>query len=72
MHSSASRPMARRIPKETSFTFSYSFGSCPKKTDWVTVKTGRKVTVSFDEPCALQIDGDVVKDVLTYSVEVDA
>ena len=47
-------------------------GEHVKKTDWVTVKTGRKVTVSFDEPCALQIDGDVVKDVLTYTVEVDA
>ena len=47
-------------------------GEHVKKTDWVTVKTGKKVTVSFDEPCALQIDGDVVPDVLTYSVEVDA
>ena len=47
-------------------------GEHVKKSDWVTVKLGKKVTVSFDEPCALQIDGDVVKDVLTYSVEVDA
>ncbi len=44
-------------------------GEHVKKTDWVTVKTGHKVTVSFDEPCALQIDGDVVEDVLTYTVE---
>ena len=39
------------------------------KMDWVTVQTGRKVTVSFDQPCALQIDGDVIEDVLTYTVE---
>ena len=28
--------MAKRIPKETSFTFSYSLGSWPKNTDWLT------------------------------------
>ena len=39
------------------------------KKDWVTVKTGKKVTVSFEEPCALQIDGDVIENVLTYTVE---
>lgn len=39
------------------------------KKDWVTVQTGHKVTVSFDQPCALQIDGDVIEDVLTYTVE---
>ncbi len=46
-------------------------GEHVKKTDWVTVKTGKKITVSFEEPCALQIDGDVVEDVLTYTVETD-
>lgn len=30
---------------------------------------GKKITVTFDKPCALQIDGDTVKDVLTYTVE---
>ncbi len=40
------------------------------KKDWVTVKRGRKVTVSFEEPCALQIDGDVVEAVTTYTVEI--
>ena len=39
------------------------------KKDWVTVQTGSRVTVSFDQPCALQIDGDVIEDVLTYTVE---
>ncbi len=41
------------------------------KKDWVTVQTGHKVTVSFDQPCALQIDGDVIEDVLTYTVETN-
>lgn len=44
-------------------------GEHVKKKDWVTVRTGKKVTVSFDQPCALQIDGDVIEDVLTYTVE---
>ena len=39
------------------------------KKDWVTVKTGKHVEVSFEEPCALQIDGEVVEDVLSYTVE---
>lgn len=44
-------------------------GEHVNKKDWVTVHTGKKVTVSFDQPCALQIDGDVIENVLTYSVE---
>ena len=44
-------------------------GEHVKKKDWVTVQTGKKVTVSFDQPCALQIDGDVIENVLTYTVE---
>ena len=46
-------------------------GEHVKKHDWVTVKTGKKVTVSFEEPCALQIDGDVIENVLTYTVETE-
>ena len=46
-------------------------GEHVKKKDWVTVKTGKKVTVSFEEPCALQIDGDVIENVLTYTVETE-
>jgi len=30
---------------------------------------GKKIKVTFDKPCALQIDGDTVKDVTTYTVE---
>lgn len=44
-------------------------GEHVNKKDWVTVQTGNTVTVSFDQPCALQIDGDVIENVLTYTVE---
>lgn len=40
------------------------------KKDWVTVLTGKHVEVKFDKPCALQIDGEVVYDVTSYTVEV--
>jgi len=32
---------------------------------------GKHIVVTFDKPCALQIDGDTVKDVTTYTVDVD-
>jgi diacylglycerol kinase family enzyme len=31
--------------------------------------TGRKITVTFTHPMALQIDGETVKNVTTYTVE---
>ena len=43
-----------------------------KKTDWCSTYVGKKVEVKFDQPCALQIDGEVVKDVTSYTVEVPA
>ena len=39
-----------------------------KKTDWVTTKVGKKVEVKFDKPCALQIDGETIKNVTKYEV----
>ncbi len=39
------------------------------KTKVVSVFKGKNVTITFDKPCALQIDGEVVNDVTTYSVE---
>ena len=33
--------------------------------------TGKNIQVSFDKPCALQIDGDVVANVTTYKVSFD-
>lgn len=45
-------------------------GGHVKKKGWTYVATGKKIDVSFTEPCALQVDGEVYKDVLHYSVEV--
>lgn len=45
-------------------------GEHVNKSDWVTVKRGKKVEISFDKPCALQIDGDVIENVTSYTVEV--
>lgn len=41
-----------------------------KYNDWVTTKVGKKVEIKFDQPCALQIDGEVVLNVTSYTVEV--
>lgn len=40
------------------------------KTDWIKVYQGKKIDVEFDTPCALQIDGETIKDVIRYSVRV--
>ena len=40
-----------------------------KKEKMVQVYTGKSVTVKFDRPCALQIDGETVLDVTEYRVE---
>lgn len=45
-------------------------GKHVQKTNCVSVFQGKNVTVTFDKPCALQIDGEVVKDVTTYTVVV--
>lgn len=43
-------------------------GTHVNKTKVVTVLTGKNVKVTFDKPTALQIDGETIKNVLTYSV----
>lgn len=48
---------------------SLSKGEHIKKHDWCHIVEGKKVEVKFDKPCALQIDGEVVENVLSYSVE---
>lgn len=45
-------------------------GEHVKKKDWCSTFVGKKVEVKFAKPCALQIDGEVVKDVTSYIVEV--
>ncbi len=40
-----------------------------KYTDYVTLMTGREITVSFDRPTPLQIDGETIKNVTSYTVK---
>ena len=44
-------------------------GEHVKHTEMVTIIKGREVTVEFDRPCALQIDGETVLDVTSYTVK---
>ena len=44
-------------------------GEHVKHTDIFTVIKGKEVTVTFDRPCALQIDGETVLDVTSYTVK---
>ena len=44
-------------------------GKHVKHTDIVEVRTGHEVTVEFDRPTALQIDGETVKNVTSYTVK---
>ncbi len=43
-------------------------GEHVKHTECITVVKGDTVTVTFDRPCALQIDGETILDVTTYTV----
>ena len=44
-------------------------GEHVKNTDVVKVITGHKIYVKYDKPCAVQIDGDTVLDVIEYTAE---
>lgn len=44
-------------------------GEHVKKADWCQVFEGKQVKVEFEKPCALQIDGEVVPNVTSYTVE---
>jgi len=46
----------------------FSAGKHDKK-KYITHYVGKHITVTFDKPCALQIDGDVVADVTSYTVD---
>lgn len=41
-----------------------------KHTEMVAVHTGKEISVTFDRPCALQIDGETVLNVTSYKVSV--
>ena len=43
-------------------------GEHVKHTKYISILEGRNITVTFDKPCALQIDGETVLDVTSYSV----
>lgn len=43
-------------------------GEHVKKTKQVKILSGREITVKFDEPCALQIDGETILGVTEYTV----
>lgn len=43
-----------------------------KHTEMVEVLSGSEITVAFDRPTALQIDGETVTGVTEYSVATDA
>lgn len=40
-----------------------------KYTKMIDVQTGHEVSVEFDRPCALQIDGETIRNVTSYKVE---
>ena len=44
-------------------------GEHVKHTEMVSVFKGREITVSFNRPCALQIDGETILDVTSYTVK---
>ena len=44
-------------------------GEHVKHTEMVAVHTGKEISVTFDRPCALQIDGETVLDVLSYTAK---
>lgn len=46
-------------------------GEHTKYTDMVDIRTGHEVRVVFDRPCALQIDGETVKNVTEYTVRCE-
>ncbi len=46
-------------------------GEHPKWKDWCNIYQGKSVKVEFESPCALQIDGEVIPDVTSYTVEIN-
>lgn len=45
-------------------------GEHVKNTEVVKIFTGKKISVRFDKPCAVQIDGDTILNVTEYTAEV--
>lgn len=47
-------------------------GTHIKYTKYITARTGHEIKVEFDRPVALQIDGETLSEVMSYSVSVPA
>ncbi len=45
-------------------------GDHVKKSDWCHVFEGKEVKVEFEQPCAIQVDGEVIPKVTSYTVRV--
>ena len=45
-------------------------GEHVKETKYVDVIEGKEITVEFDKPCALQVDGETVLNVSSYTAKV--
>lgn len=59
-----------KSPFRLLFVYPYIFkGTHGKFTNIVQFHSGKNITVSFDKPTALQIDGELVRNVLTYTVK---
>lgn len=56
------------ILKTLSIFPSFFKGGHLKHKKYLTLARGREVTVTFDSPCALQIDGETILDVTSYTV----
>ena len=60
-----------KIP--TLFTFPKLFkGEHVQKAEMVNLFTGKEITVYFDEPCALQIDGETIPNVSSYTARISS
>ncbi len=47
-------------------------GEHVKETKYIEVIEGKEITVEFDEPCALQVDGETILDVTSYTAHAKA
>lgn len=57
--------------KTLSILPSFFKGGHMKHKKYLTFARGKEVTVTFDSPCALQIDGETIRDVTSYTVHAN-
>ena len=50
---------------------SFFEGGHLKHKKYVNLYKGKEITVTFDKPCALQIDGETILDVTSYTVHAN-